>query len=157
MQLDRTSRLPKSRGLCTPVVDPRPVEGWLCPKGQAGLQTVCVPCRIHEATLCSTTPGWQWCERDLGPASGSGSRRWPEEAQTLEEAEEDALAFMAFPRQHWSWICCTNPVERLNEEVKCRTDVVGVFPDQSSAEQLVGSVLMEIGDEWHSARSLCAS
>ena len=78
--------------------------------------------------------------------------RWPKAAKVLEEAEEDALAFMAFPREHWTRIYSTNPLERLNKEVRRRTDVVGIFPDESSAQRLVGSVLMEIDDEWQVGR-----
>ena len=73
--------------------------------------------------------------------------RWPKAAELLAEAEEDILAYMAFPPEHWSRIYSTNPLERLNKEIKRRTYVVGIFPDQPSAIRLVGSVLMEIADE----------
>lgn len=55
--------------------------------------------------------------------------RWKEAAKVLIEAEEDVLAYMAFPREHWTRIFSTNVLERLNREVKRRTEVVGVFPD----------------------------
>jgi len=75
-------------------------------------------------------------------------KRWPKAAELLEKAEEDILAYMAFPQKHWTRIYSTNPLERLNKEVKRRTNVVGVFPDQPSVVRLVGSLLLEINDEW---------
>ena len=78
--------------------------------------------------------------------------RWPKAAKMVAEAEEDILAYMAFPPEHWTRIYSTNPLERLNKEVKRRTNVVGVFPDTPSAVRLVGSVLMEINDEWQVGR-----
>jgi putative transposase len=59
---------------------------------------------------------------------------------------------MAFPQEHWTRIYSTNPLGRLNEEVKRRTNVVGVFPDEASAIRLVGSVLLELWDEWQVGR-----
>lgn len=78
--------------------------------------------------------------------------RWPKAAQVLFEAEDDVLAYMAFPQDHWTRVYSTNPLERLNREVKRRTDIVGVFPDQDSVIRLVGSVLLEIDDEWQIER-----
>jgi len=74
--------------------------------------------------------------------------RWPKAAELLEQAEEDILAYMAFPREHWSRIYSTNPLERLNKEIKRRTNVVGIFPNQPAVIRLVGSILMETSDEW---------
>jgi transposase-like protein len=59
---------------------------------------------------------------------------------------------MAFPREHWTRIRSANPLERVNREVKRRTDVVGIFPNQGSVERLVGSILMDIDDEWQVGR-----
>jgi transposase-like protein len=78
--------------------------------------------------------------------------RWPKAAELLAEAEEDILAYMAFPPEHWTRIYSTNPLERLNKEIKRRTYVVGIFPDQPSVIRLVGSVLMEIADDWQVTR-----
>lgn len=78
--------------------------------------------------------------------------RWPQAAKVLIEAEEDMLAYMAFPREHWTRIFSTNVLERLNREVKRRTEVVGVFPDVPSIIRLVGAVLLEIDDEWQIER-----
>ena len=77
---------------------------------------------------------------------------WPKAAEILSEAEDDVLAFMAFPSEHWRRIYSTNPLERLNREIKRRTDVVGVFPDVPSVIRLVGTLLMEHNDEWQIAR-----
>lgn len=78
--------------------------------------------------------------------------RWPKAAQLLAEAEEDILCYMAFPEDHWRRIYSTNPLERQNKEVKRRTNVVGIFPDRSSVIRLVGSLLIEIDDEWQVTR-----
>jgi len=78
--------------------------------------------------------------------------RWPKGAEVVAAAEDEVLAYMAFPQEHWTRIYSTNPLERLNEEVKRRTNVVGVFPDGGSVIRLVGSVLLEIWDEWQVGR-----
>jgi len=78
--------------------------------------------------------------------------RWPKAAEVLAAGEGDVLTYMDFPRAHWTRIYSTNPLERLNREVKRRTDVVGIFPDREAALRLVGSVLMEIDDEWRVGR-----
>ena len=75
---------------------------------------------------------------------------YPEASKLLEEAEEDILVYKTFPREHWRRIHSTNPLERLNKEIKRRTKVVGVFPDRASVIRLVGMNLKEIDEEWRS-------
>jgi putative transposase len=72
----------------------------------------------------------------------------PKVAALLEEAEEDILAFYAFPAAHWSKLRSTNPLERFNKEIGRRTDVVGIFPDDRSLIRLVGMLCIEQNDEW---------
>jgi transposase-like protein len=74
--------------------------------------------------------------------------RLPKLAALMDEAEADVIAFMAFPRAHWPKLHSTNPIERLNKEVKRRADVVGIFPNEASIIRLVGAILLEQNDEW---------
>ncbi|TXJ06735.1 MAG: IS256 family transposase [Aeromicrobium sp.] len=78
-------------------------------------------------------------------------RSHPAAAQLLEDAREDLLAFTEFPSQHWQQIWSTNPLERVNKEIKRRTNVVGTFPNPEALLRLTGHVLIEQHDEWDAA------
>src|SRR4051794_15065280 len=72
----------------------------------------------------------------------------PKLAAIMDEAEPDVLAYMTFPKEHRTKLHSTNPIERLNGEIKRRTNVVGIFPNDEAIIRLVGSILLEQNDEW---------
>jgi transposase-like protein len=77
--------------------------------------------------------------------------KFPKAAALMDEARVEVTAFTAFPQAHWRKIWSTNPLERLNKEIKRRCRVVGIFPNDASVIRLVGSVLADTHDEWIAA------
>jgi len=80
--------------------------------------------------------------------AGALRERAPKLAELMDGAREDVLAYTAFPKEHWAQIASTNPLERLNGEVKRRSDVVGIFPNPAAVVRLVGALMLEQNDEW---------
>jgi transposase-like protein len=78
--------------------------------------------------------------------------RFPRASAVMDDAEHDVLAYMSFHKSHWSQIHSTNPIERLNLEVKRRTNVVQIFPNEAAIVRLVGALLLEQNDEWAVSR-----
>ena len=78
--------------------------------------------------------------------------RFPKLAELMDTAHEDVLAYMTFPREHWPQIASTNPLERLNGEIKRRADVIGIFPNDRAVVRLVGALMLEQNDEWAVSR-----
>jgi putative transposase len=100
-----------------------------------------------------TAPDGDEARRRLGDAVTQLQARLPKLAAMLEDAEDDVLAFYAFPAEHWPKLRSTNPLERFNREIARRTDVVGIFPDDASLIRLVSMLAIEANDEWLVGRS----
>ena len=128
-------------------------------------------CRTHyAANLMAATPkaSWPWVrallhsvydQPDAASVHDQFDRvldalgdKLPRVAEHLEAARSDLLAFTAFPKEVWRQIWSNNPNERLNREIRRRTDVVGIFPDRDALIRLVGAVLAEQHDEWTEGR-----
>ena len=107
------------------------------------------------ATLVRTIFAQPDADVGVGPARPgrrTARRTVPDAATHLADAAADVLAFTGFPKEHWRQIWSNNPQERLNKELRRRTDVVGIFPNRDAVIRLVGAVLAEQHDEWAVAR-----
>ena len=111
------------------------------PKGQHTMVAAALRQACLQADHDTARQTWRQVADQLRP-------RWPKLATLMDDSEHDVLAFMAFPAQHRTKLHSTNPLERLNKEVKRRADVVGIFPDEKSIMRLIGAVLLEQNDDW---------
>ena len=101
-------------------------------------------------TIFAQPTGAEVCEQ-VGKVAAMLAPKFPAVATMLADAREDLTAFAAFPTSHWAKLWSTNPLERVNKEVKRRTNVVGIFPDDAAVLRLAGAVLIEAHDEWQVA------
>ncbi len=111
------------------------------PKGQAELVASTFRMIFAQPTPADVTAAWDKTRDEL-------AIRWPKLGPYMDEAKAEVLAFTGFPREHWRKIWSTNPLERVNKEIKRRSRVVGIFPNPASVIRLVGAVLIDMHDEW---------
>src|SRR5947209_5001519 len=111
------------------------------PKGQQSM----VSAALRQAFI---QPDRAQASQTLRHVADQLRQKWPKLAAFIDESEADVLCFMDFPAQHRGKIHSTNPLERLNKEVKRRADVVGIFPNEAGIIRLIGAVLLEQNDEW---------
>jgi putative transposase len=114
-------------------------------KGQRQMVLAAINTAFAQDTFESASQQWRVVADQL-------RGKFPKLADLMDSAEADVLAFMSFPKAHRTQIHSTNPLERLNAEIKRRTDVVGIFPNEPAVIRLVGALLLEQNDEWQLQR-----
>ena len=117
----------------------------LVPKGTQQMVAATIRTVLFQPDAESARATWRRVADGFRP-------RWPRLAELLDTAEDEVLTYLAFPQEHWRQVWSNNPQERLNKEIKRRTDVVGIFPNDRAIMRLVGAVLAEYHDEWQVAR-----
>ncbi|PUA78921.1 IS256 family transposase [Nocardioides currus] len=111
------------------------------PKGQAELVATAFRMIFAQPTAEDVDAAWDKTRDEL-------AARFPKLGPLMDDAKAEVLAFTAFPREHWRKIWSTNPLERVNKEIKRRSRVVGIFPNSAAVIRLVGAVLIDMHDEW---------
>jgi len=111
------------------------------PKGSAEMVAAAIRTIFAQPTAAE-------CSAQLDKVALMLEPKFPVVAQMLVDAKPDLLAFSALPQSHWRKLWSTNGLERVNKEIKRRTNVVGIFPNSKSVLRLAGAVLIEINDEW---------
>lgn len=111
------------------------------PKGQRRVVSAMVGTIFAQDTADAAHAQWRTVADQL-------RARFPKAADLMDRAVHDVLAHMTFPREHRAKLHSTNPLERLNGEIKRRTEVVGIFPNEAAITRLVGAILLEQNDEW---------
>ncbi len=117
----------------------------LVPKSAAEMVAATIRTVFVQPDAASTHEQWRRVADSL-------RERFPRLADLMDESEADVLAYTAFPREHWRQIWSNNPLERLMKEIKRRTTVVGIFPNEGAIVRLVGAVLVEQHEEWQVSR-----
>ena len=111
------------------------------PKGQHTMVAAAIRQAFLQPDAEAAHQTWRHVADQLRP-------RWPKLAALMDDSEHDVLTYITFPTQHRTKLHSTNPLERLNKEVKRRADVVGIFPNEASITRLIGAILLEQNDEW---------
>jgi len=114
------------------------------PKGQADYVAAAFRAIFAHTTAAEVHAAWDKTRDEF-------AARFPKLGPLMDEAKAEVLAFTAFPREHWRKIWSTNPLERVNKEIKRRSRVVGIFPNNAAVIRLVGAILLDMHDEWIAA------